>query len=50
MGEITVTVTLENGADRGVFEQGYGEESAIRRSSLEVIVDTEPSCWSCRRT
>ena len=40
MGEITVSVTLENPIDRGVFERGYGEESAIRRSSLDAIVDT----------
>ena len=40
MGEITVSVTLENPNDRAVFERGYGEESAIRRSSLDAIVDT----------
>jgi predicted aspartyl protease len=40
MGEITVNVTLENPNDRAVFERGYGEESAIRRSSLDAIVDT----------
>ena len=40
MGEITVNVTLENPIDRGVFERGDGEESAIRRSSLDAIVDT----------
>ena len=40
MGEITVNVTLENPNDRAVFERGYSEESAIRRSSLDAIVDT----------
>lgn len=40
MGEITVNVTLENPIDRGVFERGDGEEAAIRRSSLDAIVDT----------
>ena len=40
MGEITVNVTLENPIDRGVFERGDGEESTIRRSSVDVIVDT----------
>ena len=40
MGEITVNVTLENPIDRGVFERGGGEESAIRRSSVDAIVDT----------
>ena len=40
MGKITVNVTLENPNDRAVFERDYGEESAIRRSSLDAIVDT----------
>ena len=40
MGEITVNVTLENPIDRGVFERGEGEEAAIRRSSIDAIVDT----------
>lgn len=40
MGEITVNVTLENPIDRGVFERGDGEGSAIRRSSVDAIVDT----------
>ena len=40
MGEITVNVTLENPIDRGVFERGDGEESTIRRSSVDAIVDT----------
>ena len=35
-----VNVTLENPIDRGVFERGEGEESAIRRSSIDAIVDT----------
>lgn len=40
MGEIAVNITLENAGDRVVFERGYGEESAIRRSSIDAIVDT----------
>ena len=40
MGEITVNITLENPIDRGVFERGEGEEAAIRRSSIDAIVDT----------
>ena len=40
MGEITVSVTLENPIDRAVFERGDGEEAVIRRSSLDAIVDT----------
>ena len=40
MGEITVNITLENPIDRGVFERGESEEAAIRRSSIDAIVDT----------
>ena len=40
MGEIAVNITLENAGDRVVFERGYGEESAVRRSSVDAIVDT----------
>ena len=42
MGEITVNITLENAGDRAVFERGYSEESAIRRSGIDAIVDTGP--------
>jgi clan AA aspartic protease len=40
MGEIAVNITLENAGDRVVFERGYAEESAIRRSTIDAIVDT----------
>lgn len=40
VGEITVHIELENAVDRGVFEQGYIEESAIRASQLQALVDT----------
>ena len=40
MGEITVDVELENPGDRALFERGYGQESEIRRSTVEAIVDT----------
>lgn len=40
MGEIVVTAKLENANDRGSFEQGYREESSIRSTSVEAIVDT----------
>ncbi len=40
MGEIAVNVELENTGDRALFERGYGQESDIRRTSIEAIVDT----------
>ena len=40
MGEIAVNIELENPEDRGFFERGYGQESDIRRTSIEAIVDT----------
>ena len=40
MGEIVVAVELENPGDRALFERGYGQESDIRRSTVEAIVDT----------
>ena len=40
MGEIAVNVVLENTGDRDHFERGYGQESDIRRTSVEAIVDT----------
>ena len=40
MGEIRSNVTLENTLDRGVFDRGHGEETDIRRSTVDGIVDT----------
>ncbi len=40
MGQITVSVRLENTIDRGVFEQGFRDESSVRRTSVDAIVDT----------
>ena len=40
MGEIVVAVELENPVDRGLFERGHGQESDIRRSTVEAIVET----------
>ena len=40
LGEIRIDVAVENVADRALFEQGYGEESDIRRVNLEGVVDT----------
>ena len=40
MGEIHADVTLENPDDRAVVDRGYGQESDIRRSTIDAIVDT----------
>ena len=40
MGEIHADVTLENPGDRAVVERGHGQESDIRRSTIDAIVDT----------
>ena len=40
MGEIRADVTLENPGDRAVVDRGYGQESDIRRSTIDAIVDT----------
>ena len=40
MGEIVVAVELENPVDRAVVERGYGQESGVRRSTVEAIADT----------
>ena len=40
MGEIVVAVELENPVDRAVVERGYGQESDIRRTTVEAIADT----------
>ena len=40
MGEIVVEAQLENPLDRGYFERGLGEESEIRRTTVNAVVDT----------
>ena len=40
MGEISALVELENAADRSVAARGLLEESAIRRTTVEGVVDT----------
>lgn len=40
MGEIVVAVELENPVDRAVVERGYGQESDVRRSTIEAVADT----------
>ena len=40
MGEIAVSIELENSEGRGFFERGHGQESDIRRTGVEAIVDT----------
>ena len=38
--EIVVDIELENPGDRALFERGFGDESDIRRSTVEALVDT----------
>ena len=40
MGEIVACVELENAADRGIVSQGLRDESTVRRTTVEVVVDT----------
>ena len=40
MGEIVVAARLENAGDRAAFEQGYHDESRIRHTQVNGIVDT----------
>ena len=40
MEEIVVAAKLENAGDRVAFEQGYHDESKVRRTEVEGIVDT----------
>ncbi len=39
-GEIVVGVDLENAGDRVGFEQGLRDESSIRRTRVNAVVDT----------
>lgn len=40
MGEIVTSVELENTADRSVVSRGLRDESTIRRTKVEGVVDT----------
>ena len=40
MGEIVATVELENPVDRDLVERGAAQESEVRRSSIDAVVDT----------
>ena len=40
MGEIAASVELENAADRGIVSQGLRDESTVRRTTVECVVDT----------
>ena len=40
MGEVVANVEPENTGNRGFFERGCGQESDIRRTGIEAIVDT----------
>ena len=40
MGEIVASMELENTIDRGVVKQGLRDESTVRRTTVEGVVDT----------
>ena len=40
MGEIVTRVELENPGDRVLAERGFGQESQVRRSNVDAVVDT----------
>ena len=40
MGEIRSNITLENTVDRGVCDRGQGQETDIRRTTVDGMVDT----------
>ena len=40
MGEIVAKLELENPGDRAVVERGYRQESEVRRSTVDALVDT----------
>ena len=40
MGEIRSNVTLENTVDRGVVDRGHGQETDIRRTTVDGMMDT----------
>ena len=40
MGEIVVSVQLENTTDRGIANQGLRDESTVRRTTVDGVVDT----------
>ena len=40
MGEIVAKIELENPGDRALAERGFGQESQVRRSSVDAVVDT----------
>ena len=39
MGEMVACVELENAADRGIVSQGLRDESTVRRTTVEGVVD-----------
>ena len=40
MGEIRAELTLENAEDRALVRRGHGTESAVRRTTVDGVVDT----------
>ena len=41
MGEMVASVELENTTDRGIASEGLRDESTIRRTTVEGVVDTD---------
>ena len=40
MGEMVVSVELENATDRGIANRGLRDESTVRRATVDGVVDT----------
>ena len=40
MGEIVASVELENTTDRDIVSEGFRDESTVRRTTVEGVVDT----------
>ena len=40
MGEIVASMNLENTTDRGIASEGLRDESTVRRTTVEGVVDT----------
>ena len=40
MGEIVVSMELENTVDRDIVSEGLRDESTVRRTTVEGVVDT----------
>ena len=47
MGEIVAAMELENAGDRSIARRGLGAESAIRRTTVQGVVDTGAVMFMC---